>query len=395
MTALVPALLGLAVGPPVMAEEKKPAPSPLTTRWTQIEAATGRMNLDGTLRLNFPMGESSELKQLGVHCELEHRIETDAQGGARSVWRINGLQSCLVPSGRDQLLWQPLAGPPVKFERAKIGRALSEAGSPRWRIREAGSDDYEIRSLDGRAWHYAHGGLVSAYHPALGDLRFETRGAWVTAIRRVDAVINASPLIAASYDENGRLASWVMGAEKPQRLTRSETGQLQTWQRADGSEVRFTYRDSLLCEVAEPGKPEKRFAWVENPGHERGDSRWAAAVHLASDGEDRYMYELTSQGFVLRRTNATGGEILTVFNPRRHRLEQRKNGETLIVAFHSGIAGMTALERIQTGQGEILEDYRYDEHDQLVAVKRQGERERLLSYDESGRLMTLEESGVP
>lgn len=53
------------------------------------------------------------------------------------------------------------------------------------------------------------------------------------------------------------------------------------------------------------------------------------------------------------------------------------------------------IERISTGKGEILEDYRYDEQGQLVAVKRKGEPERLLRYDESGRLMDLDEVRVP
>ncbi|MGH7945118.1 MAG: hypothetical protein ACREF9_08930, partial [Opitutaceae bacterium] len=260
------------------AADKKPVAvsASLASRWTQIEAETGLMNLDGTLRRRFSLGESRELKLLGLQAEFEHRLETDAFGRARSVWRVRGLQTFLALVGREHLLWQPPGGIPVKFERARIGRALSEAGSARWRIRESAPDVFELRSLDGLAWHYAHGRLVSATHPALGELRFTTQGAWITAIRHADGAPGAPPLLAAGYDENGRLISCALGGQKPHGFVVDESGQLQTWRRADGTDVRFAYRDGLLSEIVEPGHAVQRFTWKENPGHERGDSRWAA-----------------------------------------------------------------------------------------------------------------------
>lgn len=377
------------------AEAKNP-PALAVSKWTQIEAATGLMNPDGTLRLSFPLGASDALKQLGVRFELEHRIETDAVGHARSVWRPKGLQSCLVHAGRTHLLWQPLAGAPVKFERAKIGRGLADAGSARWLIRESAPGEYEIRSLDGRAWRYKQGVLAGSEHPALGQLLFSTQGAWITRIEPTDTPVGEPPLLQARYDDSGRLVSWQMVAEKPQQLIWSEDGHLTGWQRADGSEVRFTYRDNLLRGVAEPGKPPQLFTWRGNPGYGRGDSRWAAPVHLASDGTDTYAYELTSRGFVLQcRETATGKETITIFNPRRRRLEQRADGGSFMVTFRGGVASRGALERIETAEGEILEEYRYDERGQLVEIKRKGEPGRTLGYDESGRLMALEEMGMP
>lgn len=378
------------------AEEKKPVTILPPSLWTQIEAATGNMNLDGTLRLSFPMGSSAALKQLGLRFELEHRIEADAINRAHSVWRIKGLQNCLAPSGRDHLLWQPPVGAPVKFERARIGRALAEAGPAQWLIRESAPGEYEIRSLDGRAWRYRQGVLVSAEHPAFGQLRLSTQGAWITRIELADAPTSEPPFLQARYDDSGRLVSLQVGVERPQQLIWSGEGQLTAWQRADGSEVKFSYRDSLLSQLAEPGKPPRQLTWGENPGYGRGDSRWAATVHLASDGVDTYSYALTSRGFMMmRRENNSGRETLTIFNPLRRRLEQRTDGETLVVTFRGGIEDRGALERIATGKGEMLEEYRYSEKGQLLAVKRKGEPERILSYDESGRLMDLGEVGVP
>ena len=279
--------------------EGKKAPAWESTQWTRIEGATGLMNLDGTLRLSFPLGASDALKQLGVRFELEHRIDADATGRPRSDW--------------------------------------------------------------------------------------------ITRIEQTDTPAGEPPLLQARYDDCGRLISWQVGAEKPQQLIWSEDGCLTDWRRADGSEVRLRYRDNLLSEILERGKPPQLFTWGENPGHVRGDSRWAAPVHLVSDGASDYTYELTSKGFVMQRTErAKGALTTTTFNPRRRRLNQQTEGFHFLVVFRSGPGG-SALERIEIG-GEIMEKYLYDARGQLTGIQRYGEGERTLSYDESGRLMALEEN---
>lgn len=349
----------------------------------------GRISADGSLRLKFSLGESTELRQFGVQCALEHVVETDAEGRARSGWRFVGLKSCLVPEGRDSLLWHPLAGASVRFERAKIERSFSAAGATRWVIRECAADDYEIRAPDGRSWRYGHGQLIKIFHPALGELRCEGRGAWITVLRRNDA---AAPLLVADYDENGRLISCTMEKGKAQHFAWNDLGQLSSWQRSDDAVVRFGYRDDLLCSVVGPGKSSQHFTWEANPGYERGDSRWAAPAHLASDETSSYTYELTHKGFVMhRREHDTGRDTVTIFNPRRYRLEQKADGQSLIVIFRKAASIRGAIERIQTGDGEVLEAYRYDERGQLVGMKRKGEPERELTYDETGRLMAMNE----
>ncbi|MFZ5495406.1 MAG: hypothetical protein ACOZE5_08730 [Verrucomicrobiota bacterium] len=383
-------LLLVLVGALAGRAEEKRTPAWESTQWTQIEAALGQVNLDGTLRLSFSLGASIALKQLGIRFELEHRIETDADGRARSEWRVRGLQSSLAPVGPTQLRWQPLAGASVKFDRAKIGRRLADAGSARWLIRESVPGEYEIRSLDGRAWRYRQGVLVSAEHPALGQLRFSTQGAWITQIEQTDTPAGKPPLLQARYDDCGRLVSWQAGAGKSQQPTWDEDGHLSAWRRADGSEVRFAYRANLLGEIIESGKPPQLFIWRENPGYGRGDSRWAAPVHLASDGAASYSCKLTSKGLVLQRTELAGEAVTTTtFNPRRRRLSQETGGFNFLVVFRRG-GGGTTLDRIEIG-GEVIEKYVHDEQGRLVSIQRHGEAERTLSYDEAGRLMALEE----
>lgn len=196
------------------------------------------------------------------------------------------------------------------------------------------------------------------------------------------------------YDENGRVISCQIGDDQVQRLEWNREGQLVSWRRGDGSEVRFAYQDGLLCGVMEPDKKPRQFTWQKNPGFGRGDSRWLAPVHLVSDGADKYSYKLTQKGFLLEKRGGAAETIIrTLFNPRRRRLEQQNNGFKFVVKFR-GHGGGTALEQIEVG-GEIMERYVYDDHGQLTGLQRSGEPERKLSYDESGRLMALEEGSSP
>jgi len=422
----------LAVATPVQAEEKK-AWSPQSPAWAQIEAALGSVELDGALRLSYPLADSDELKALGLHCALVHAIEKGADGQVRTVWHFTGLQSYLVPEGRDKLRWQPPGGTIVRFERARIGRALAEAGSPGWLIRESTTGDYEIRALDGRAWRYVQGVLVTAEHPALGEIRFATQGGFIREIRLADATGDAALLLRAEYDDNAQVVHLAVGPTNRHSFVWNEAGQLIAWRRTDGAETKFAYRDGLLEEVAISGQPAQRFIWAENPGWRRGDSKWPAPVHLASDGRNDYTYDLTSKGLVIRvrgrslareihtqgestvgaalrrdeagnrginpllqpetshRLFGLGDETVTVFNPVRSRLEQRRGNETRVVWFRKNSAGRGALQRIENGAGEVLENCRYDARGQLLAIIRKGEPERMVTYDEAGRLMALDE----
>lgn len=368
------------------------------TLWTGIEAATGMMNFDGTLRLSLPFGGGGReaLEKLGWHIELRHGIEVDAQGKARTVWRMLGLQSSLVPTGRGQLRWIPPGMESVDFAREKIGRAFSGASSTRWLIRETALAEHEIRSADGRVWRYRQGMLVGLEHPALGRFSLVTQGAWIREVRYGEASTVGLPLLAARYGEAGRIRSCTFGSGQPHRFEWNDSGELLSWQRANGDVVRFTYGEGLLVALAESGKPPRRFGWANNPEHQRGDSRWVAPVHLASDGEYTYDYRLTTKGFVIHRKGASSDfETMTVFNPRLRRVEQRQNGETLRATFRRGRAGATTLERIETCAGEVLEAYRYDPQGKLIGLTRKGEPERLLTYDDSGRLMSLTEIPMP
>ena len=359
------------------------------SRWAEIEAATGQMALDGSLRCRFSLGETREMRLLRLRLELEHQITTDAFGHAQSSWIVRGVRTSLAPIGRTHLLWVPPSGPQLKFELAKIGRALSDAGPARWRIREARPAVYEIRADDGISWTYQNGRLVRATHPALGELAAKTQGGYITELRLADAAPGAPPLLKADFDSTGALMTLCLSGHKPHQFAYGPDGHLESWTSEDGAAMHFTYSGKLLAAFDGHGMQEQ-LSWAANPGYGRGDSRWPSPVHLASDNENRYEFDMESRGFVLRRTEiATGRRVLTYFNPRRSRVEQMIGNDGTIVTFRRSGAARGRLEQIQDRQGVILEEYGYDDAGQLALIRRKGEPERRLTYDDLGRLMDI------
>lgn len=356
--------------------------------WHKIESRLGSIGLDGTLHKSFDLGDDRETKLLGLRLELEHRLDLDAYGRAFSTWRIPALKGYLVPHGRKELVWKMPDGAIVRFERAIISHALSRAGDSSWLIRTTGPGDYEIRSLDGRGYWFRHGALTEVASPLLGNMNVSTQGGLIREIRLTDMAPSTPPLLHARYDEDGHCLRLQIGAKIVQTFSWNSSGQLASWQRADGSMVVFTYRHGLLSGITGAGKALQRLTWELNPGFGRGDAVWPAPVHLKSDCTHDYTYGATSKGYVITTSNRITGDLATtIFNPRLRSLEQLHNGKTLIADFHPEPNGRTALGEIEDGSGKILESYRYDSHGRLVSIQRRGEPERILRYDEGGRLM--------
>ncbi|MGH8021773.1 MAG: hypothetical protein ACREIA_26525 [Opitutaceae bacterium] len=346
-----------------------------------MEARLGSVGLDGMLRRSYSLIENSDTKRLGLRCTLEHKLERDACGRPRSVWQIPALQSFLVPEGREELRWQSTSGAVVRFEIEKIGRALSEAGAAAgWRIREARAGEYEIRALDGRWWRYVDGLLTAIGHPALGEFVVTTQGGLICDIREAGAGDHGDVLLHAEYDERGHPLLLKDGNDKCHLFQWDEAGHLILWKSGEGKESRFEYAGGLVWGIRGAGGSQERFYWAENPGWRRGDSRWPAPVHLRSDGGHDFAYALSQEGFTIEVRGATSRiESRTIFNPRRHRLEQHAGGETLVFWFRDTPHGTGGLERVETGAGEVLEAYAYDARGQLVGVSRAGESKRELS----------------
>jgi YD repeat-containing protein len=367
-------------------------PEPLLkfeTCWTEIQENLGGIQLDGLPSLQYSLGESNDLKLMGLNLELVHNIAVDAYGRPRSVWHITNLRSSLSPGDRGSLVWKPLTGGDIKFDRKRIKAKLTKSDDGNWYIRKLVSGDYEIRSLDGRTWRYKKGVLASGGHPVLGTLSFTTLGAKVCSIKSFHESPSKS-LLDVRYDAEAQPIQLRIGSNEANTIRWDEAGYLISWEGAEGKTVTFTYNNGLLASVTESGRPTSYFTWAENKGYDRWGALWRAPVHLSSDHDSSYEYKLRHKGFIIHRIQKSSDkEIVTVFNPRRKRLEQRTDEMEYIVTFCSQENNPMALHRIENGEGEVLEEYLYNDRELLEAVRQKGKPERRLVYDDSDRLMDL------
>lgn len=358
----------------------------------QVMARLGEISLDGTWSKTFPLAAPPEVSVLGLKWHLHHKLALTAEGRPRSKWQIAALQSSLAPEGREYLRWNPPdSDTTVRFKMALIGRAFSHAGGKRWLIREKAEAKYEIRSPEGQAWVYVRGVLTEIEHPQLGRIIVETRGGLIRRMSQFEAA-EAQMLMQASYDDMGCLTEIQFVHSEKHVFAWSTQGELILWRRPDGTEMRFTYDNCLLKSVTDGTKPALQLTWRENPGWRRGDRSWPAPWHLASYGECDYDYDFSPAGFLIEVRKHSGVEFSkTQFNPRRRRLEQQTAGESLFVLFAPRDTAPGGIEKVENGRGELLESYRYDNGGNLVSITRKGEPTLNISYDESGRLMALEE----
>ncbi len=333
---------------------------------------------------------------LGLDLNLSHKLFVTEEGQPRSKWQVAALQTSLAPEDREHLRWSPPGGiPAVKFKTALIGRAFSYAGGKRWLIREKADANYEIRSPEGQVWVYRRGILTEIEHPLLGRIVVEARGALIQRMFYSDGV-ERKTLILASYDDLGRLIEIQFGRSERHAFTWATGGGLSNWSRQDETEMNFSYRNGLLERVVDGEKPAMQLVWRENPGWQRGDRSWPAPCHLASDGERDYHYDFSSAGFLIEVRQHAGVMLSrTHFNPRRRRLEQRAAGESLLILFNPKDAVSGGIGEVRNGRGELLESYRYDINGNLVSITRKGEPTLNMRYDESGRVMALDEETLP
>ncbi len=302
---------------------------------------------------------------------------------------ITNLRSSLAPGDRGVLVWKPLMGGIITFDGKRIKPKLTRSDDGNWYIRRLDSGDYEIRSLDGRTWHYTKGVLTAGRHPLIGALSFTTLGAKVCSISRFDEP-SSNPFLEVCYDTEANPIRLRIGSNEANTFRWDKSGRLLSWEGAGGKTTIFTYNNGLLASVAESGKPTRSFTWAENKGYDRWGALWKAPVHLSSDDDSTYKYKFRHKGFIIhRKQKSSGKEIVSIFNPRRMRFEQRTDKTEFIVSFCSQVNNPMALRRVENGKGEILEEYLYNDRGMLEVIRQNGKPEHRLDYDDSDRLMDL------
>lgn len=305
--------------PRVVAGEMPRPPSSVASGDRGIATWTGMIKLDGTLRLTRKLSENLLLKEIGLLPALEHTVACDADGGARSRWVFKGMKSSLVTSGRREVIWTALDGTQEKFARySALGQDAS--GSLGSHLRITAADECSIECLDGTRWRFRRGLLVEIIRPGSVKIEISGRSAWIeSAVLRAESGDVA--LIRSTLDAAGRVGTiWLTGSGE--HIFRwSATGELRSWQKPDGNSVRFSYREGLLSNLAEPGRPSMDVQWGANAGSTQFPSYWPAPVHLVSAGPERYEYAWSRQGFVIVRLDAQHSiHTRLVYNPWRRTL---------------------------------------------------------------------------
>ena len=134
------------------------------TRWEPPNAeqaeTLGRCRVDGNLHCTFDLGVIDLGGGLRIPLRLVHELQVSSERKALSVWRVQGLQSFVVPADRTHLLWlSPQLGR-VEIERKFVGPGLTLIGRGAWMIRELGPGDWDLKDGDGGVWSYREGALT-------------------------------------------------------------------------------------------------------------------------------------------------------------------------------------------------------------------------------------------
>src|SRR6266700_8404592 len=77
------------------------APSP-RSYWDEIQLGLGRMQLDGTVKLQFILGQNPRLSSVGINLYALHTIAEDTFGRSFSDWKVPALQTYLVVRGHSR-----------------------------------------------------------------------------------------------------------------------------------------------------------------------------------------------------------------------------------------------------------------------------------------------------
>ncbi|MCC5834610.1 MAG: hypothetical protein JJU20_07745 [Opitutales bacterium] len=358
--------------------------------WTEFEQQFDPIALDGTLRLRIVVAEHPQLAALGIVPTWVHGIEVDADLRPRSQWRLSGLRSYFVRSGREYYLWRLPDGRQIRFERDRVGPARSSAGAGgSWRVRELSPNRFEISASDGLRWIYEAGQLQSILHPVLGTFRIESQGVWIQRLVPLTGGVAGETLLDLKFDNWGQPIAMTLKGEESHRFEWSEEGQLLRWQSGDDSARSFEYDAGLLTAVLSEDGAVQRYAWTYNPGWWRGDSRWPAPVHLSAVDELRFVFSISQKGYRIELRDDAETSAVMVLNPQRRRLVF-SNGESRRNFYFRGMgAGMGQLERVEDENGRVLESYEFDNIGRMLSADRQGERMQL-RYDSLGRIVNMQ-----
>jgi hypothetical protein len=379
----------------LVAADSRPA------RWTAPNAeqaeTLGRCRFDGSLLYAFDLGVVDLGGGLRIPLRLIHELEVSSERKARSVWRVSGLQSFIVPDDRTRLLWMSPQMGRVEIQRKLVGSALTLVGRGAWMIRELGPGDWDLKDGDGGVWSYRKGALTGIATGLGFGVRVTSHGGRIDSFRveRGGELLHA---VSADYDALGRLIeitndgvihrfSYDGGTEAMNEWSEQKPGRV-------AAVTRFIYSDGLLTEVQRTGSAIVPLRWAAVANAKRADQLWPVPVQLAED--DRFMFEhqLRQEGFVLIAHPKSGGPPEeAVFNPRRGRIVRRLAGKTtevMMIGIRVGRSDYLRVIAVEDGSGHVLQSLFYGEGGRLERIEfpqEPGGLPVLFTYDLQGRMM--------
>ena len=282
--------------------------------WQQILSGLGAMGINGNFPGNFPILETRELGLLGIPLVLQHELKVEATGQLYSSWAVLGLQSYLVPQGREHIRWVGPTGQMASFRIDQLDRSFrrNEAGDC-W-IKQSAPAGHAISDSMGRVWQYREGILQSVTHPILGRYEFHCIGSQIHRIRAVDT---KHELFVARFGEAGHLESLTVSGFPAIDFHRDESGLLLSITQEGSTLFRFLYDQRVLKKIVRRDGQLMTLGWKENAGWRRSNSLYVDPLCLVSDGANCYDFQINHRGFRYSRTADDDRErIITQFNPR-------------------------------------------------------------------------------
>ncbi|MBK1834168.1 RHS repeat protein [Roseibacillus ishigakijimensis] len=351
----------------------------------------GALGIDGGLDQTFYLGTLSGSPEFAFPIYLEHSLRV---ADPVSEYKINQLESYVVPEGREEVLWVQPGGMRTVFKRSEILKTEPEEVEEDWVAVERAPLSYDFLSSDGWRYRYEQGALHSLRSPSGRQLFFETSGILISRIyQQTDA--REVTLLTAKENDLGQPEEVVIGPVTHRFQYEGEQDLLAQWQASTTGyqAVNFSYNeDFLVSSIDFPGGDKLTYTWGGRDGAWQSGVNWklpqeGAGWFLAQDDHYRYRYGISKEGINLSRTDPADFTDGFVYNPRTQKMviKNRDGGE--VTRFY-GVRGEEygRLESVRDPRGREAVSLSYDEEGRVKTRKVPGAAPLRYEYDDQGRL---------
>lgn len=291
--------------------------------------ALGHVDLQGGLRAYYEMIEDEIFTAIGMPCLIAHAVTMTEDGHCRSRWIFRGINTYLVPKGRDDLMWQPTYGNAVVFKLNKIESAFPKGFEGDYAIRRRTAEGYEIKNRRGTVWYYEAGVLASITDAAFGEATVTCKGTFISAMQIKG---DEEPKIIIIYDHQLLPLAIIRRKKMVTQFQWTGENELSSWTTEKGTTYNYSYDRGLVNAMWVTNGARAEISWKENAGWQRGDTKWPGPIHLAKFGGQTCEMKLESRGLVLEVRNSGSSEASEIiYNPLNKNVIVNSGGKRYIV----------------------------------------------------------------